>query len=57
MKSPCVSRATDGLVVKCWTGKLGNLVGESLNPAKGFHFSNQNEAVDLLLLQKAETLF
>ena len=37
--------ATDGLVVRCWTSKLGNLVGASSNLAKDFHFSNKDEVV------------
>ena len=48
LKSHYVIRATDGLLVRCWTNTLGNLTGASSNPAKGFHFSNQNEAVDFI---------
>ena len=31
-----VSRARDGLVVRCWTGKIGNPVSASSNPGWAF---------------------
>ena len=50
MKSPNFSRATDGLVVRCWTRKLGNLAGTNSNPAKGFNFSILNEVIDFIFV-------
>ena len=40
-------------VVRYWTSNLGNLAGASSNPAKGFHFSNQNEVVDFIFVAES----
>ena len=48
LKSPYIIRATDGLVVRCWTSKLGNLAGTNSYLATGFHFYLQNEVVDFI---------
>ena len=53
LKSPYVSRATEGLVVRCWTSKLGKLASASSNPAKVFQFSNQNEGVDCIFVAES----
>ena len=53
LKSHDVIRATDGLVVRCWTSKLGNLAGASSNPAKGFHLSYENEGVDFIFVAES----
>ena len=38
-----LNRATDGVVVRCWTKDVGNLAGASFNLTMGYHFYNKNE--------------
>ena len=50
LKSPSVIRATDGLVVRCWTNELGQPAGTSSNLATQHEeFSAWNDTVSLLL--------
>ena len=53
LKHELVIRATDGLVVRCWSSKLGNLAGAISNRAKGFHFSDEIEVVDFIFVAES----